>query len=100
MSNLASTYSNQGRWKVAEELQVQVMQTSKRVLGDEHPHTLTSMHNLAFTLQSQARRQEALALMETCFHSRQQILGKQHPYTQWSLDALNSWRAGFSDENP
>ena len=31
MGNLASTFSNQGRWKEAEELDVQVMDTSKRV---------------------------------------------------------------------
>jgi hypothetical protein len=53
------------------------MQARKRVLGDEHPSTLTSMGNLAFTLQSQARREEALALMETCFQLRQQVLGEQ-----------------------
>ena len=32
MANLASTYWNQGRWKEAEELFVQVMETRKRVL--------------------------------------------------------------------
>jgi hypothetical protein len=47
MANLASTYRNQGRWKEAEELFVQVMETSLRVLGQEHPDTLTSMNNLA-----------------------------------------------------
>jgi hypothetical protein len=31
------------------------METSKRVLGEEHPDTLTSMSNLAFTLKSQNR---------------------------------------------
>jgi hypothetical protein len=49
MSNLASTYRNQGRWKEAESLGVQVMERRKRVLGLEHPSTLTSMANLAFT---------------------------------------------------
>jgi hypothetical protein len=46
MSNLALTYTNQGRWKEAEELFVQVIETSLRVLGKEHPDTLTSMANL------------------------------------------------------
>jgi hypothetical protein len=32
MGNLASTYMNQGQWKEAEELQVQVLETRKRVL--------------------------------------------------------------------
>lgn len=40
MSNLASTYRNQGRLKEAEELGVQVMNIRKRVLGEEHADTL------------------------------------------------------------
>ena len=52
-NNLASTYRDQGRWKEAEELFVQVMETSKRVRGQEHPSTLTSMANLASTYRDQ-----------------------------------------------
>jgi len=59
MANLASTYRNQGRWKEAEDLFVQVMETSKRVLGVEHPSTLTSMANLASTFWNQGRWKEA-----------------------------------------
>jgi len=33
IANLASTYRNQGRWKEAEELEVKVMETRRRVLG-------------------------------------------------------------------
>ncbi|KAF1836332.1 hypothetical protein BDW02DRAFT_493747, partial [Decorospora gaudefroyi] len=72
---------------------VQVMETSKRVLTNEHPDTLTSMANLAFMLQSQARHEEALALMERCFQLRELVLGKQHPNTQFSLNTLSDWRA-------
>ncbi|KAF5512206.1 Kinesin light chain 3 [Colletotrichum aenigma] len=39
-ANLASTYRKQGRWKEAEELEVRVMETRKRVLGEEHSDTL------------------------------------------------------------
>ena len=39
MANLASTYRNQGRWEAAEELDVQVMETSKKKLGADHPDT-------------------------------------------------------------
>jgi hypothetical protein len=44
-----------GRYDEAEELQVQVMQTMKRALTDEHPDTLTSMGNLASTYRNQGR---------------------------------------------
>ncbi|KAM7215496.1 P-loop containing nucleoside triphosphate hydrolase protein [Rhypophila decipiens] len=43
----ASVMKARGRWKEAESLDVQVMETSSRVLGEEHPDTLTSMANLA-----------------------------------------------------
>jgi hypothetical protein len=38
-----------GQYKEAEELFVEVMETRKRVLSDEHPDTLSSMANLAST---------------------------------------------------
>jgi len=52
MANLASTFWNQGWWKEAEELEVQVMETSLRVLREDHPGTLIDMGNLAVMLQS------------------------------------------------
>jgi hypothetical protein len=44
-----------GQYKAAGELEVQVIETTKRVLGDEHPDTLTSMANLAATYRNQGR---------------------------------------------
>ncbi|KAF2676251.1 kinesin light chain [Lentithecium fluviatile CBS 122367] len=82
MANLASTYENQGRWKEAEELFVQVMETFKRVLGDEHPDTLTSMANLAHTWKSQGRSEEAISLTEKCFELQKQIVSPHHPNTE------------------
>jgi hypothetical protein len=48
-----------------EEPDVQVMET-RRVLGPEHPDTLTCMNNLAWTWKSQGRNYEALELVTTC----------------------------------
>jgi hypothetical protein len=62
MGNLVSTYSNQGWWKEAKELEVQVMKTRKRVLGSEHPSILTSIANLASTYRKQGRWKEAKKL--------------------------------------
>jgi hypothetical protein len=52
------------------------MQTRKRVLGEEHPDTLTSMNNLAFTWKGQARDIEAIDLMDKCVQARERHLGK------------------------
>ena len=68
------------------------METRKRVLGEEHPDTLTSIANLAFTLKSQIRYEEAISLMENCFELSKRILGPEHPDTESSLQALHDWK--------
>jgi hypothetical protein len=47
--SLAGTYSNQGRWNEAEQLEVQVMDMRKKLLGADHPDTFGNMGNLAST---------------------------------------------------
>ena len=73
---------------------MQVMETSLRVLGTEHPSTLTSMNNLAFTLKSQSRDKEAIVLKERCFQLRKQTLGLKYPDIDSSLKTLNKWTDG------
>ena len=46
----AIAISRDGRWEEAKELFKQVMEKRKRVLGGEHPSTLSSLGNLALTL--------------------------------------------------
>jgi len=58
---------------------VRVMETRKRVLGEEHPDTLTSINNLAYTWKGQGRDEEAIRLMTECAQLRTQILGAGHP---------------------
>ena len=67
------------------------METFKRVLGEEHPDTLTSMANLAFTWKEMGRNGDALSLLQTCSNLRQQVLGVGHPYTMSTLLTLNAW---------
>ena len=55
MATLTVAFLEQGRWKEAEELFVQVMEARKRVLGQGNPDTLASMDNLALTYLSQGR---------------------------------------------
>ena len=46
----------------ARQLQERVLQTSMQVLGEDHPHTLTSMTNLASTLSDLGNHTAALQL--------------------------------------
>jgi len=92
MANLASTYRNQGRWKEAEELEVQVIEMRKRVFREEHPDTLTGMNNLVFTWKGKGHNDKAISLMEKCFQLQKRILGPHHPDIKSSLGALNKWQ--------
>ena len=75
-------------WKEAEELDVQVMETSLRVLGAEHPDTLTSMANLASTYRNQGRWKEAEELEVQVMETRKRVLGAEHPDTLTSMNNL------------
>jgi Tetratricopeptide repeat len=92
MSNLASTFWNEGRWAEAEKLDVQVMETRKTVLGPEHPDTLTSMWNLSYTWKQQGRDNNALAMLEICVPLLNQQLGSNHPYAISATATLKEWR--------
>ena len=43
-------------WKNAEQLQIQVMDMRKKLLGAEHIYTVTSIENLAVTYKNQGRK--------------------------------------------
>ena len=68
------------------------METTKRVLGEEHPDTLTSMANLAFTWKAQGQHAKAVNLMGECVHLRTRILGANHPNTLSSSAAFTEWQ--------
>jgi thioredoxin-like negative regulator of GroEL len=51
-SKFARTLLSNRRYEEAEELFVEVIETTKRVLSDEHPHTLISIANLVATYRN------------------------------------------------
>ncbi|KAH5617499.1 hypothetical protein HBI23_255480 [Parastagonospora nodorum] len=86
----AMTLCSDGRYGEAEELQEHAMQTRKRVLGDEHPDTLTSINSLALTYWRQGRWKEAEELEVQVMQTRKRVLGNEHPNTLLSMNNLAS----------
>ena len=80
-SIIGRVFNDEGRWKEAEELNVHVMKIRKRVLGEEHPATLTIMANLASTYRDQGRWTEAKELEVQVMKIRKRVLGEEHPAT-------------------
>ena len=87
-NNLAYIFVKQGRWKEAEELFVQVMETSETGLGLEHLDTLASMANLASTFWNQGRWKEAEELFVQVMETRKRVFGQEHPDSLTSVANL------------
>jgi tetratricopeptide (TPR) repeat protein len=81
---------DQGDYNEAKKLFVQVMETRKRVLGQEHPETLASINNLASTYRNQGRWKEAEELETQVLETRKRVLGQEHPDTLRSINNLAS----------
>jgi hypothetical protein len=90
-SNVATYLWHQGRWAEAEKLGVDVLEISKRVLGIEHPDTLTRMANLAYTWKRQGRHENAIDLLRKAECLRRRILGSNHYLTMGTMQALQEW---------
>jgi tetratricopeptide (TPR) repeat protein len=97
-SILSKVYYTEGRWKEAEELEMQVTEVRKRVLGPEHPNTLTSMDNLAAAFWNQGRWKEAEELEMQVTEVRKRVLGPEHPNTLISMRNLAfTWKSQGRD---
>ena len=66
----------------------EVLEKRQRILGDEHPDTITAIGNLAITLGDQGKLEEAAAMMREVLEKRQRILGNEHPDT---ITAMNNF---------
>ena len=67
---------------------MQVMGTSLRVLGLEHPSTLITMANLASTYRNKDRWKEAEELDVQVMKKSSRVLGLEHPDTLSSIANL------------
>jgi hypothetical protein len=92
MGHLANTYSNQGSWNEAEQLQLQVMDMRNKLFGPEHPDTLLSMESLAKTYFNQGRWNEAEQLQLQVMDMRTKLLGPEHPDILKSMHRLTTIR--------
>jgi NAD/NADP transhydrogenase alpha subunit len=73
-----------------EELFMQMMEMTKRVQGQEHLDTLTSIANLASTYQNQGRWKKAKELQVQVMETRKRVLRYKHLDTLTSIANLAS----------
>ena len=68
----------------------EVLGVQRRVLGPEHPHTLTTMSNLATSLRDQGKRAKAEPMFRELLDVRRRVLGPEHPDTLATVKNLAS----------
>ena len=74
----------------AEQLQLQVVDMRKKLLGLEHPSTLSIIGNLALTYKDQGRWNEAEQLQVQVMDKTKKLHGAEHPDTLISMANLAS----------
>lgn len=74
--------NRQGKYEEAEAMHRQTLATREKVLGREHPDTLTSVYCLADLLAKQHMFNESLALYERACDGYSRVLGEHHPTTR------------------
>ncbi|KAL1598072.1 hypothetical protein SLS59_007082 [Nothophoma quercina] len=84
----ATALYNDGKYKEAKGLWGQVMELRRRVVGQEHPSTLTSMNNLARALDQQGKYEEAETMHRQALAMYKKVLGREHPNTLTSMSNL------------
>ena len=88
LSKLSDCLYSDGRSNEAEKYINQLLETHTRMLGVEHPDTLTYMANLATIRRDQGRWKEAEELVIQVLEIKKRILEKEHPYTLSSMTTL------------
>ena len=67
---------------------IRTLADAERVLGADHPDTLTSRNNLAYAYQAAGRVDQAIPLFERTLADAERVLGADHPDTLTSRNNL------------
>ncbi|ESU15456.1 hypothetical protein FGSG_08956 [Fusarium graminearum PH-1] len=88
-------FAKVGRWNDAAISRREVLKKRQRILGDEHPDTISAMNNLATTLSDQGKLDEAALMQKEVLKKRQRILRDEHPDT---ISAMNNLANTLGDQ--
>jgi hypothetical protein len=88
MYALAEIFRRKGDYDHALPLFEECLAKRKRVLGEDHPDTLSSLNNLASLLDDKGDYDRALPMYEEYLEKGKRILGEDHPDTLGSLNGL------------
>ncbi|KAF8179801.1 hypothetical protein K438DRAFT_1938399 [Mycena galopus ATCC 62051] len=79
-----------GQYTKALKLELNTLEKTREILGDDHPDTLTAMNNLADTYHCLGRFEDAEQLQVVVLEKRRKILSEEHPDTLRAINNLGS----------
>ncbi|PWW75743.1 TPR-like protein [Tuber magnatum] len=88
VGNLALVLQGQGKYDESEAMIRRALERKEKILGPDHPDTLTSVDNLAQVLQYQGKYDELVATNRRAMEGCEKILGPDHPDTLTSVNNL------------
>ncbi|QNE23439.1 FxSxx-COOH system tetratricopeptide repeat protein [Streptomyces sp. INR7] len=88
LNTLAQVLQNAGAFGAARLLHERVLDVETRMLGPEHPDTLTSRNDLGNALFGRGEPAEAIRLLRQTLEGRTRVLGPVHPDTLTSRNDL------------
>jgi tetratricopeptide (TPR) repeat protein len=92
---MGNTYYDLGLYPQAQQQMERAVELRRRVLGEQHPDTLTSMHQLAGLYIFEGKHQPAEQLFAKVIEARRRTLGPKHLDT---LDAMGDLALLYSEE--
>lgn len=90
----SSTLGDLGQLDEAAKMQKEVLEKRRRILGEEHPYTISAMSNLANTLGDLGQLDEAAKMKKEVLEKMKRILGEEHPDT---LSVMNNLAVTLGD---
>jgi tetratricopeptide (TPR) repeat protein len=88
LSQAGYYFYQRGQFWEAEPLWKSVLAMCERVLGPEHPDTLSTVNNLATLYTDQGKYEQAEPLFQRVLAGRERVLGPEHPSTFSTVNNL------------
>ncbi len=88
LAKLSNCLFSDGKYNEAERYVNKLLETHTRILGEEHPITLTTMNNMAIMYWGQGLWKEAEKLQVQVIETSKRMLGEEHPDTLTSIANL------------
>ncbi|MDX2017253.1 MAG: tetratricopeptide repeat protein, partial [Planctomycetota bacterium] len=85
---LTKVYHTIGLYDAALPLQESALATRRRVLGNEHPDTLSSMASMGVLLNGRGQSHDAERYLREAMETSRRVLGEEHPETLSNLFQL------------